>query len=224
MKQIFSIVLATSLLLVSFSCKKDNNETNLKEEIPTKESLPKTKEPFTINFSYDEYTNTLSGDSFESELTWTRHSNTTDKPDFIAKVYLDLHSIEQIDVIGVEKSTSTLELKADNNNFLITNIASSRNNLSFDIKGVNERLVKFNITGLDADCSNVMSQVYVGQSLTNSKIGVFALAFAAACLFAGAVDLYCDNVIVNGVASCTRAGKCSIVRTCEVECISCSNN
>jgi len=178
-----------------------------------------TNEPLTLIYSYEECDNTLSGIDVSSQLIWTR--TTTDnggRPKFIGNIYLDLFSLQKVNVVDIRKNSFILE--TDNNNFLVRNIVSCNNSISFEMTGGNNRPVSFNIKDLLNDYSDITSRMYEGQSLVAAKFP-WALVFAAACLITTAVDYYCDREIESDVAACTADGKCSVVQTCGAECITC---
>jgi len=123
-----------------------------------------TNEPLTLIYSYEECDNTLSGIDVSSQLIWTR--TTTDnggRPKFIGNIYLDLFSLQKVNVVDIRKNSFILE--TDNNNFLVRNIVSCNNSISFEMTGGNNRPVSFNIKDLLNDYSDITSRMYEGQSL-----------------------------------------------------------
>ncbi|BDX38798.1 hypothetical protein CYCD_21530 [Tenuifilaceae bacterium CYCD] len=152
---------------------------------------------------------------------YKNQKNRKDDEVFIGNVKVNYDKISGITI--VDKYDKTLQIKFDGKMYLFQNIEANDSLLKFEAMGYGRKqTTAFSIIDPNHNFSDFLCSLETGQTyITNSKDGGISALFVFACLLANAIDNYCDEMVRQNVATCTKYGRCSVVESCGASCVGC---
>jgi len=211
------IVLALTAVFASailMSCEKEKTipHRNSNTQIPEVYEKEISTNDFVMISSFDSTIYCFSGTDVLDRLLWNVKSNGENILD--ANVYFDISEYENAQYHYNSTDTSLLIISGDTQ-ISFDAFSFNDNLLSFVGQGANSRPVNFSIYSKKYDLSKYHEQ------FQEKAAPIAYFIYAAACIIAAGVDMYCDHRVQKQVAECTANGKCSIVTTCGADCVEC---
>ena len=232
-KVLFCLITVITLTVIFVACKKDNEFTEPKTS-PTTQNLE-------ITYIVDGETNIISQSKSYPEFHEWKQKNNNQKDGslvMVGNIAFDLTSLPTLTILSKTNNSLTFEMDYATFTFTDTPTYNRSNNTSLKIETESGREITFNATGdsnytFTSFLSNLnpgdnvsielINGEYVWYNQTTLKAVPLApyIIFGVACIIAKIIDAYCNDLVEEAVAECTRQGRCSIIGAehCSVTCI-----